>query len=397
MRMFLCLVLCLFSAIAPQDLYAQTSSNADSVLLVFRPYTSIRGQFAFYNAELEVQENGSRIGFEISSRYKKLRLFAGIELQVNLFRSESSFNLSNNTADGYIVADRVQARQVLASRLGFLGADFGKNGQITFGKQYSVYYDITSMTDKFTVFGAGASSTFVAGTDGGVTGTGRADQALSYRNKFGPVSVGAQLQFESADNNNIVDGLGICLKTQVWKKLEVGVAYNRMFLDHDLIENNAVIGLERQPSWLAVGANYSTNTWELAVVYAHQLNGDLTNGQILNADLETIYPSVIFDADGWEGYGRYNWHRLSVMAGFNLYNPKNDIITPSGQRPLSADFKRRYYIIGTEFRPYRFTRLYAEGRIANGANGLGVKEQTVFTIGLRFDIEQTMTKRFLVK
>jgi hypothetical protein len=47
-----------------------TEVAPDSLRLSFKPYGSFRGQFAFYNDGVEFQENGSRIGFELSRRKK---------------------------------------------------------------------------------------------------------------------------------------------------------------------------------------------------------------------------------------------------------------------------------------------------------------------------------------
>jgi len=53
-------------------LLAQTTEiPEDSIQLSFKPYGSFRGHFAVYNEELEMQENGSRIGFEFGVKRKK--------------------------------------------------------------------------------------------------------------------------------------------------------------------------------------------------------------------------------------------------------------------------------------------------------------------------------------
>ena len=69
------------------------------------------------------------------------------------------------------------------ARLGFVGVDFGPLGKVAIGKQYAVQYDIASYTtDRFNVFGGQGTHAYVAGTDGGQTGTGRADRIVNYRN-----------------------------------------------------------------------------------------------------------------------------------------------------------------------------------------------------------------------
>lgn len=65
----------------------------------------------------------------------------------------------------------------LPLRLAFVGFE-GPQGRVSFGKQWSTYYDVAVFTDQAPFFGGSASGTYNAGTDGGVSGTGRANQAL---------------------------------------------------------------------------------------------------------------------------------------------------------------------------------------------------------------------------
>ncbi|OAN18096.1 porin [Photobacterium jeanii] len=97
--------------------------------------------------------------------------------------------------------------QEFGNRLGNIYFAHDDAGLITVGKQWSVYYDVTGWTDVFWVYGGTASGTYdgrdeggAAGGDGGVSGTGRADEAITYRNQFGPVKVGVQYQFENGSS-----------------------------------------------------------------------------------------------------------------------------------------------------------------------------------------------------
>jgi hypothetical protein len=82
-----------------------------------------------------------------------------------MFRG-STFNVDGSLSGGFLHVESAQTQQVFGNRLGYLGVDLGKFGVITIGKQWSVYRDITSYSDRFNVFGARASATFIGGTDG---------------------------------------------------------------------------------------------------------------------------------------------------------------------------------------------------------------------------------------
>lgn len=84
-----------------------------------------------------------------------------------------------------------------------------------------VYYDIGAYTDNFSLFGGVSNGINVAGTDGGWKGTGRADNALRYCNRWGNFQLGLQTQLFGDDSS-----FGISLQYDITKKLTIGAAYN---------------------------------------------------------------------------------------------------------------------------------------------------------------------------
>ncbi len=112
---------------------------------------------------------------------------------MNLVQSETTLNAGATTASGFGVVQQT-TQPVFGARLGFFGVDSGKFGRLTFGKQNSTHYDIASYTtDRFNVFGGQSTATYVAGTDGGQSGTGRADQTILYHLNFAKIfDFGAQ-------------------------------------------------------------------------------------------------------------------------------------------------------------------------------------------------------------
>lgn len=387
------LLLCFLLLPASQLIAQSIDESKDSTELQLKFYGSFRGHFAAYNKEIEIQENASRLGFEISAIRKGIRYFAGLEMQVNMFRSATSFNLSASTTGGYLQADRNQDRQLLSSRLGYLGADLGKWGTVVLGKQRSIYYDITGYTDRFNVFGGGASATYTAGTDGGYTGTGRADQALTYRNSTGRFSYGAQFQFLNSNNNRWLDGLAFNFQVQLIEQLKFGLVVNQSFLNPSLINSGEFIGLKGNPRYYAAGVNYRAGNWEIAGLFSKQQNGDAVNGRIIDPVNGISNPVVVFEAVGGELYFNYHWKKVSVLLGGNYYQPDTDIFTSRGERPIDATFKRRYIIAGAAYQPFRLLKFYSEARIANGTAAPGSREPSVFTIGIRLDAEGGFFKK----
>ncbi|MUP45982.1 porin [Gramella sp. BOM4] len=373
--------------------YGQEKTSADSLELNVFPYGSFRGHFAFFNDEVEFQENASRLGFELALKRNKTEFFMGVELGMNLFKSNSQFNADANSASGFILTVNDQANQVFNSRLGYLGFSFGKYGNLSFGKQWSVYYDVTSYTDNFNVFGAQGSATFVAGTDGGSIGTGRADQAMIYRNQIGPILLGLQIQAKNVDNNNFVDGFGGSLQWLITDELKAGIGFNRSYLSDFLVREAEIIGLDDDPSYITGGLNYNNERLFLSAVYSKHTNGDLARGlPVIIEDIE-VSPTVIFDAHGFELFGRYAWDDFSIMAGYNHYTPDiNEIERIDNQVAISENFKTRDFTFGAEYRPSRLVFLYSEVRIGTGNNSIGLDTSDVLALGLKIQADHMFKK-----
>ncbi|WP_053978050.1 porin [Mangrovimonas xylaniphaga] len=379
------LALLLFCNLRAQE----KTKKSDTLQLIVKPYGSFRGHMAVFERELEFQENASRIGLNIDIKAKGVTFFMGSELQLKMFKGNLGFNADANLSGGFLVADSPQSEQVFGSRLGYLGFDLKQYGKFTFGKQWSVFYDVTGLTDCLNVFGGRGSPTYYGGTDGGTLGTGRADQAFVYRNSLGPVSLGLQIQARSATNNKFFDSYGASLRIKFLKHFLVSGAYNKAYLNETLIEDHLVLGLEGQPQYYAFGLQYKDKKLQLAAVLSHQNNGDLTHG-VLIVDSEITSPSVVFDATGFEFYGRYQYHSAIFIVGYNLYNPETkEISAPDGQKPVVDGFKIEDLILGAEYRPLKRAYFYSEYRISNGRSSLGVKDYDVFTIGIRINIEKT--------
>jgi predicted porin len=144
---------------------------------------------------------------------------------VNLVRSETTFNAGATTEQGFGVISQ-GTQSVFGARLGFLGVDFGRCGRLSFGKENSTHYDIAGYTtDRFNVFGGTSTTTYVAGTDGGQSGTGRVDQAIMYHLKLGKIiDFGAQGQLRSGDTPQAFNGFGFSLQAAVLPGLKIGGA-----------------------------------------------------------------------------------------------------------------------------------------------------------------------------
>jgi predicted porin len=368
---------------------AYTQSGKDSIEIYFRPYAGLRGHLAVYDRELEVQENASRIGVEFNIKKDRLTFIVGTEVQINMFKDGHSFNTDGNLSGGFLTVQSEQKQQVFANRLGYLGLSFDKYGLFTIGKQWSVYYDVTLYTDRFSVFGGRASATFIGGTDGGASGTGRADQSIIYRNQIGPLYFGVQVQARGANNNRFIDGFGASVQVEIQKDFFIGTAYNRAFLSKDLLNSGTILGLSGYPTYFSLGTKYVGEKIDFSIVGSLQQNGDFTQGYYFDSESGAMTPSVVFNAKGLEVFGKYKLQKIAFLVGYNLYLPDIDAIsTVSGQHPLDPGFRKNDVIAGVVYQPVRFVQIYGEQRVSLGKNALGNKEQSVFAIGMKVELSK---------
>jgi hypothetical protein len=140
------------------------ASGLSKFVGMFEPYGQLRTHLAAYQDQAEVQNNASRIGINFSTR-GKIKMFAGTEWGVNLVQSETQFNLSGSGSGGALGSVQTITTPVFTARLGFIGTDFGRFGQVSIGKQYGMQYDVAGYTtDRFNVFGGQGTFAYVAGT-----------------------------------------------------------------------------------------------------------------------------------------------------------------------------------------------------------------------------------------
>jgi predicted porin len=353
------------------------ASGGNDFLGTFEPYGQWRTHLATFNDTAEVQDNATRVGINFRTR-GDIQMFVGTEWGVNLVQSSTQFNLSAAGPGGFGEVT-TQTSSPFNARLGFIGIDFGPVGQVGIGKQNSVHYDVTSYTtDRFNVFGGQGTSTYVAGTDGGASGTGRADRVVNYRNKiFKIFDVGLQGQFRGADSN----GVGFSAQLTILPGVRVGTAFTHT--NWPQAAQAAVQGLGANADYMAVGTRIDYKYLELGFVYSHQSHGDMVQVPVGNANR-----NVAFDANGEELYVRAGFGPIGVIGGFTYQGPEN-------RDPLlNPDFKTSYLILGGEWLVAPRAKVYTESKIdLDTVSATGASGDSVFTAGFRYDFSWKISHR----
>lgn len=357
----------------PQSKEAEQASGASNVVGMFEPYGQLRTQFATFQDQADVQDNASRIGINFATR-SKIKVFATTEWGVNLIQSETQFNLSG-AGSGDFGSVTKTTNPVLLARLGFVGADFGPFGRVAIGKQYATQYDIAGYTtDRFNVFGGQGTFAYVGGTDGGQTGTGRADRVVTYKNTFLKIlELGVQGQFGAGGESN---GVGGSLQAKILPGVKIGGTYTRT--DWSAEKEQQIQGLGGHSEYMALGTRIDWRMLQVGVVYAHEHNGDVAVVPTPNVPDQST--PIVYNANGFELYTRAGLGRFGLIGGYTLEDPK--VTDPL----LNPNFKTRYFILGAEWFFAKNGKIYTESKLDNGSvTATGVPGYSVFTVGFRYD------------
>jgi predicted porin len=341
---------------------------------MFNPYASLRNIVSISNTGAEVQDDASRIGINLNT-FGAIKVFGTAEWGVNLVESETTFNAGATTSQGFGVI--TQATQpVFGARLGFIGVDFGSFGRLSFGKQNSTHYDVTDYTtDRFNVFGGQSTATYVAGTDGGQSGTGRADQTILYHLKFAKIlDFGAQGQLRTAATPQAFNGFGFSLQATVLPGLEIGGAYNKTYFNSEFTK---VVFNGGGTDYWALGGKGVWRNLEWGAVWVRQSNGDIAFVPDPAGGLEPL--AVGFSASGVEIYSRLTFGKFALVGGFEDYIPRdlNPLINPS--------FKTRYGILGAEWHFSKSGYAFLETRLGDSVDATGTDVSDAAAIGFRYD------------
>ncbi|HEY3497816.1 MAG TPA: porin, partial [Polyangiaceae bacterium] len=333
-------------------------------------YGRLDGHLAVTGDDLRVENNSSRIGFMAQqSVFGGISVLGQAEWRMSLGEGDTVYNVTENPDTGLATVDTT-TNQALSTRLGFVGLRLAQFGTLTLGKQWGVYYDVSEWTDTYTVFGAHGSSTYNAGTDGGQTGEGRANDALAYRIALGALKLGVQAQFLDS-RPEIVDGLSGSLTLRIGKSLRVGAAYSQSFVDF----GGGVVGYDGDDAQaFTAGIAFEAGGWKVAALDTWTHNHELVRAG------DAV---VVYDTLGAELFVSRRFRDLVVVyGGFDFAVPR-----ALDTRYVDPDFGTRDVLGGVRLLldPKAGSYVYLEARTGRSRDESGEQAEDVATLGIRFN------------
>lgn len=311
-------------------------------------------------------DNSSRFGIKGSLPLsKKINAIAAIELGAKLVEQDEEIIFRGDP--GYQVGD---ANTTLFGRFGYVGFEH-KYFSFTVGKQWSAYYDVASYTDKLWAFGASGSATFNNSTDGGVSGTGRANQLFLLRGGSKNIKIAAQVQARNISETNIqfTDTYGGSIQYFSNLGLKAGFAF---VIVNDGVEHPLPDQAKTGDKSFVGSIAYIKDNWYVAILYSKYYQHET----IKINDSTTFF----YDGHGAEVFTSYSFgtkKKWRVALAMNMLVPeKGQSIDKYRFMYLVAEYS---YTFAKESQAFVTTRQSFETNIrGNTTNAM------VFAIGLRF-------------
>lgn len=344
-------------------------------------YGSARIRYRSTNSDSSWGDGGSRAGINlrhqiIPRRWLMFRYEAGFNLleQVNGILNSGEGGGEGNGSDVF-------------TRLLYLGVET-PHLVATFGKNWSTYYKVASFTDRFEGTGGNASGTYNAGSDGGLTGTGRADGVVQSRffidyfpDKWGikPFNLNVQLQNhqpipQTDSSYGTTAGLSAILETQ--KDFTVGLAINWADVPNAELDKLSASGIDDDAVAVLAGSRWYGERWYTGLTISRLVNHEATD--------ENVY----FDGSGVELYSQYQ-----VQGPWWIVGGLNALVPDKGEQQ-AGDYRVEYGVISMRYSIDGFKKMvYFNARLDNGRLADGTALGNTYTIGIRWDMDKKFNWR----
>lgn len=354
-------LLFLLVSLASLQLEAQNVKVLDSISF----YGMIRMQLGVFDNKVQLQENSPRIGTFL---YRKIddewSVNGKIEIGLNFIDGVDFNNDANSSLD--FVTNPFSRAEVLNSRLAYAGIASKKWGSLSIGKQWGVYYDIGFYTDNFSLFGGSAHGIYAGGTDGGWKGTGRADNSIQYRNRWGGFQLGIQTQLFGD-----TESFGVSGQYDINKNLTIGTAYNTVRIPPKV--QDFVDGIASNSSNFLVGIKYNDGEYYAAATFS--VNDDA----IAKKDAASV---IAAPTNGYEvSLGYITNKRWSFEGGFNIIDSREATILNNN------NYQLMHFILGTNYFITPKTRLYLVGRYSHSDYAQIKDNYNVLALGFRYNFD----------
>jgi len=290
----------------------------------------------------EINEAASRWGFDFTRKLPN-DWQASVTLEWGLV-----FDTNNNlTIGGNGQAPNNTGDDNMFTRLGYIQFSHPSWGDIAVGKQWAAYYDITYGTDILNYWGGSTSGSLHLNSDGGISGTGRAEQAITWRKSYQNFHFAVQVQAqdeaielslpeqdplsEQLNGKTIAtinNGFGISVIYD-WNKFAFGVGFNSNQIEVAQEFGGSDSNDEIFAASVVYGKNHQPGLYFSAVTTRSKNHEFSDTGSYIDAKSSELIVKYSFAND------------IAVYGGFNHLTPDDD--------DYQGSYKFHYNFAGIEY------------------------------------------------
>ncbi len=263
--------------------------------------------------------------------------FTKAEVGLHLTRRNDYITISSDPG-----APAARSEDALFARLGYIGIST-PYGSISIGKQWGVHYTLGGYIDNMYMFGGDGIGVYNAGTDGGSSGTGRADQAIKYELNKGNFYLGLQVQSRNISGNSRygVDALGYAASYKI-NRFIIGTSYYQVM---DGVENPTTGEAKIDDNMGSIFLDYHYKEFEFAIMAMTFNNHEKDN------------TGVYYKGWGVEYHMKYNFGKnknWSVVHNSSIIMPEKNLNSKYIMNRYSLEVARRFsqntlIVVGARF------------------------------------------------
>ena len=317
-----------------------------------QPYGTFEYALAGGKDDMNIVEIVPRIGlkgkwyFDDNQEYF---FFTTAEVGLHLSKRNDFISISSDPGGNYATTE-----SAIYARLGYAGIST-PYGNISIGKQWGIHYNLAGNIDNMYMFGGDAIGVYNAGTDGGPSGTGRADQLLKYEISINKLWLGVQGQFRNSSANSVYfsDSYGVAV-TYDFDVVKIGASYNKV-LDGVIAPIHGEASIDDE--YIAALVDFSRDNFHFGVL-----------GQVFN-NHEKNDTSAFFNGWGIEYNLKYNFGKKKEWSFVN----NSSILMPFSDEEMDYVSNRYSFELARRFS--KNTVMFVGFRIDNGTLSDGTKSK----------------------
>ncbi|MEH6593556.1 MAG: porin, partial [Halioglobus sp.] len=278
----------------------------------------------------ELGDGESRLGASLDWLFaKEWHLFARVEAGFDVL---DTFTAGSGDDEGGIFVPRLHK----------IGID-SNHYSLSYGKSWSTYYTVAGAADRFAIFGGEAVGLYNADTDGGATGTGRADNAVqgeifldfSPWLPLKPFNLNVQYQHGEPIPKVNNAHYGSVWSVSTWlegsNSLGIGIAHHQANIDDNLSLNLREAGIDGDATTTAIAVKTSGDRWLVSLVVNTMDN------------LETTDQNKYINGRGSELFAQWEYvNNWWLVGGGNWLLPDED-------DPDAGEYELKYGVVGLRY------------------------------------------------